>query len=141
MRRFLGLLFLVSAFTALGYGPSQAKDVRIPSVSEVPMGQFPGDKGYRHSEFHPSYQKVFDQGRCACSTGECRPTIYRPTRLGSQVGLDVLVNRRWVPVPKSALVSKGAVPPALWRAEAHVCAYEEDDGTIDVECFIMTAGI
>lgn len=97
-----------------------------------------GDKGYRHTEMHPYYQKLFGNGRCNCHTGECRPTDYRNSRQ-SPSGVQVLHNRVWIDVPVEAIQPRQSVPPELWQDPAHICAYE-NNGAILVECAIINAG-
>jgi hypothetical protein len=47
----------------------------------VPVGEAPGDEGYKHELYHDEYQKLFgDLGRCGCGHGECRVTEWpRPS--------------------------------------------------------------
>lgn len=103
----------------------------------------PGDKGYRHGEFHESYQKFFDQGRCNCSTGECRATEFRPND-ESLTGIQVKVEGKWCDVSKKALIQpKDGIPPQLWGAQAHVCAYDSivSDKCPYIECAVIIGGV
>jgi len=61
----------------------------------VPLGEAPGDYGYKHDQYHDLYQEIF--GRilgCSCGAGDCRVTEYRPTILGSPLGYDVVAYRQ-----------------------------------------------
>jgi hypothetical protein len=86
----------------------------------------PGDEGYGHDAYHQYYkrQDVFG-GHCTCSIGECRATRWRQTQLGSEVGYDVFVNRKWYPLPKDVYRPDERKVPADLRSDpAHVCAYQ-----------------
>jgi hypothetical protein len=91
----------------------------------VPLGEAPGDEGYKHDLYHEHYQKVFsNSGHCGCGHGECRVTNWRKTQLGSPIGYDVIAYREWVPLPKEVFMPEAKdVPPELRREWAHICAY------------------
>ena len=60
----------------------------------VPLGEAPGDEGYKHDLYHDDYQKVFSgSGHCGCGHGECRVTDWRKTLLDSSLGIDVIAYR------------------------------------------------
>jgi len=83
----------------------------------------PGDKGYKHHEYHPFYEVVFGP-HCRCGDGDCRVTDWRETKLGSKIGYDVLVNREWYPLPDDVYIPPPhLVPTELRRERAHICAY------------------
>src|SRR5580700_3553740 len=68
----------------------------------VPLGEAPGDEGYKHDLYHDDYQKVFSgSGHCGCGHGECRVTDWRKTLLDSSLGIDVIAYRDWVPLQKN----------------------------------------
>ena len=90
----------------------------------------PGDEQYMSEEYGSTYKKLYRSGKCACKSGYCRPTKWRPTELGASTGYDILVNRQWMPVPEGALHNEKSLPPELWSelmsgAEAHACAYPD----------------
>ncbi len=107
----------------------------------------PGDNGYQKDDedLLPAYQKVFDSGKCNCSTGECRPTIFRSTQQTAENprGVEVRVNRRWCPPSKNTVfLELRDIPTELTKDEAHVCAYGEADrsGCPHLECVRINAG-
>lgn len=129
------LMFLTVLFITFPVMPSNADESKL----------LPGDKGFRHKQMHPFYQKLFAKGKCACHTGECRPTIYRSSST-SPSGVQVVLNRVWIDVPKAAIQEKMSVPPELWVDPAHICAFEDrDEGMrkkhIKVECAIINSGV
>ena len=91
----------------------------------VPLGEAPGDEGYKHDLYHDDYQKVFSgSGHCGCGHGECRVTDWRKTLLDSSLGIDVIAYRDWVPLQKNCwMPNPEQVPPELRREWAHICAY------------------
>jgi hypothetical protein len=89
----------------------------------VPLGQAPGDDGYKHKLYHDEYQKVFGD-HCGCDRGECRVTDWRKTQLDSPVGYDVIAYREWVPLRKDVWMPDFTeVSSELRREWAHICAY------------------
>ncbi|HTR18764.1 MAG TPA: hypothetical protein VMH91_02170 [Candidatus Paceibacterota bacterium] len=92
----------------------------------VPFGEAPGDEGYKHDLYHPSYQKLFGEiGNCTCGDGECRVTDWRETTIGSPKGYDVIVDRHWLALPGDVWMPDDpkTIPKDLLRERAHVCAY------------------
>jgi hypothetical protein len=89
----------------------------------VPLGQAPGDEGYKHDLYHDQYQKVFGE-HCGCNRGECRVTDWRKTQLDSPVGYDVVAYREWVPLRNDVwMPDPKRLPSELRREWAHICAY------------------
>lgn len=91
----------------------------------VPLGQAPGDEGYRHELYHDLYQKLFgDAGHCGCGHGECRVTDWRKTQMDSPLGFDVIAYREWVPLQNNCWMPRPEQVPEKLRHEwAHICAY------------------
>lgn len=88
----------------------------------------PGDQGYMEGEqdLNEEYKKVFDSGKCSCSTGECRPTEFRPvaSTADNPKGVEVKVNRVWCkPSVDTVFLELNDIPDALKKDAAHVCAY------------------
>ena len=89
----------------------------------VPLGQAPGDEGYKHDLYHDQYKKVFGE-HCGCNRGECRVTDWRRTQLDSPVGYDVVAYREWVPLRNDVwMPDPKQVPSELRHEWAHICAY------------------
>jgi len=111
----------------------------------VPVGEAPGDEGYKHELYHDEYQKLFgDLGHCGCGHGECRVTEWRKTQLGSSLGFDVIVYREWVPLQNNCwMPSPEQVPTKLRREWAHICAYQPHADhhmgniTVSVRCALI----
>ncbi len=99
----------------------------------------PGDYGYRHDEFHRYYQlSVVFGGHCFCGDGDCRATIWRPTELKSPIGFDVIVERRWRPLPATVYQPDSfKLPPELFVDKAHVCAEGGGDSSPKISCVII----
>lgn len=133
-RMLLGALVLLICLLA-----ASVAHAAEPSTS-TPQTLGPGDKGYKHDEFHEHYQKLFKDGDCYCRTGQCRPTIYRidPT---SPSRIEVKIDGGWYDVPVKALRTKQSVPPELWHESAHVCAYPRPTGGYEIECAIINSGV
>ena len=126
MTRTFFLVVLLGLFAPLFYAHAQS-----------PLG--PRDKGYKHEQNHPHYQKLYSKGLCHCKTGECRATIYRPAKSG--VGVEIKIDGNWYDVPPDAMRDKQAVPPELWLDQAHVCAYPDGNGKYIIECAILNSGV
>lgn len=108
------VLFFIAVALTTTSNAAQAEELKL------------GDKGYRHTEFHEHYQKVFTTTSCHCSTGECRPTDWKvgtPPK-GPYTSFFVKVDGEWCPVRRDAMLEKKQVPPELWVDPAHVCAYD-----------------
>ena len=105
----------------LGLRPLRAEEL----FSGVPIGEAPGDYGYKHGNYHYLYQAVFGElGHCSCGSGDCRVTDFRETLLGSPVGYDVIAYRHWLPLPADVWIPlPEQVPPELRTERAHICAY------------------
>ncbi len=101
----------------------------------------PGDTGYKHLQYHKSYQGLFDSKRCRCQKGECRATVFRPSQ--SESGYDVLMDGQWLGVPSKAIISNDQVPLTLRTEPAHACGYPETNekgyptGRIVVDCAVI----
>jgi hypothetical protein len=87
-----------------------------------------GDDGFQHDRFHPFYplKEVFG-GHCSCGDGDCRPSKWRLTELGSPALYDVWVREDWHPLPEKVYQpDRSRVPPELRAYTAHVCCYGPD---------------
>jgi hypothetical protein len=111
MMRFICVLLLTGAFAT----PAHADN----SLLE------PGDKGYRHDQYHELYQGLFDKAECHCQKGECRATVVR--RSDAESGFDILIDRAWYPVPQNSIIPSNRVPMSLLTEPAHGCSYEIED--------------
>lgn len=146
MRTFLTRLTLIGALIVISHLPISANAhesncTKNASVCKLTLANAdqdlqPGDKGYRHTDFHGSYQAIFNSGRCNCHTGECRPTRYRIV----EGKLQMILNRKWVDIPDHAIQPRESVPANLWAEEAHICAFYVN-GILNVECAIVTGGM
>jgi hypothetical protein len=88
----------------------------------------PGDKGHKHCDVHPHYPTVFTTSNCACTAGECRPTVWhKDTR--SPVGIAVKFNGKWCPIKNYLNGSTIYVPEELRRDPAHTCV--NDNAPLD----------
>jgi hypothetical protein len=111
----------------------------------VPVGEAPGDEGYKHELYHDEYEKLFgDLGHCGCGHGECRVTAWRKTQLDSDLGFDVIVYREWVPLLNNCWMPEPEQVPAKLRREwAHICAYQPHADhhmgniTVSVRCALI----
>lgn len=102
-----------------------------------------GDQGFDHEYLHKFYQEFF-QGKCPCSTGECRPTIVRPNATVPDTAMEVLIDRSWYPVPKDAVKLRNNMPAELLQYSAHVCArqfYRNGKLTPVIECVVYNGAI
>jgi hypothetical protein len=90
----------------------------------VPLGEAPGDEGYKHYIMTITKKVFSGSGHCGCGHGECRVTDWRKTLLDSSLGIDVIAYRDWVPLQKNCwMPNPEQVPPELRREWAHICAY------------------
>ncbi|MDE2071610.1 MAG: hypothetical protein KGI70_02685 [Patescibacteria group bacterium] len=104
----------------------------VADFKDLPRGKAPGDFNFDHAEHHADYQTVFGS-HCGCGDGECRVTVWRKTTLGSPKGFDVVVERRWWPLPANVWMpdpENVEVPLGLRLDRAHVCAYSTDGYTM-----------
>jgi hypothetical protein len=139
--RIMRILFIGAMMLLAPMATYSGQEEPIPSTDKVPFGQYPGDNGYKHDEYHLDYQKMFgEKMKCACGGDDCRVTIWRHSTLKSPKGIDVLVNRMWLPLDSiSAMPQQGQIPLNLAREWAHVCAYEIGGGYTGVRISIPCA--
>lgn len=130
--------FLAGAASSLVLPTSWAGN-EFPSYTEVPFGKFPGDYGYLHDKYHRYYEIVFGEIlECACGAGDCRVTYWRQTKMGSPHGYDIVLLRRWEPLPAEARMPKPEeIPPQLLTEWAHVCVYNENYEPVSIPCVII----
>jgi|GEM_PF-2153123 hypothetical protein len=129
-----------TADQALPLQPPDETDVPIPRARPIEAPQpacvDPGETrisyfGFEHCRLHPYYQQVFPTAGCNCSTGQCRPTVWRsvtPTPDNPE-GVQVKVSGEWTDVPPEVLhkfyaTGSRTLPTPLLEYDAHVCAVE-----------------
>jgi hypothetical protein len=90
-----------------------------------------------HCKLHALYQTVFPQAGCHCSTGQCRPTVFKrvPPTPENPSGVLVEVDGKFYAPPETAMrkMVRGKVPDTLMEYEAHVCAFHNAEEVI-IEC-------
>lgn len=123
---------LTSGFKKLAKVPDSIEEYKC-KLSEERIG-YPG---FMHCELHPQYQEAFKDWGCHCYTGQCRPTIFRPSQNEKSVtGYEIFISGDWFEIPKEALrKQKANMTGDLLRWEAHVCTSEPP--TPHIECAII----
>ena len=96
-----------------------------------------GYAGFMHCPLHPQYQEAFKDWGCHCYTGQCRPTMFRPSQNEkSETGYEIFISGDWFEIPKEAMrKQKANMTGDLLRWEAHVCTSEPP--TPHIECAII----